>query len=156
MNSTYCVQDSGSRTACGAFSSVKTAPEGPPSFDTDANCDPRRWPVSGSGLRAGHSEARTGLVFPSALELIIAKGSPSLFEAHNYHVDLPPVGGCKRPLPTRQALCLSGPSPTLRFLSYAVHGATPTGGSAFRGRPPTPTPPPPLCVQRLLLDPRQH
>lgn len=113
------------------------------------------------GLRAGHGEARAGLVFLTVPELITAKWVPIPHQSSQLSTwtlwTCPPVGvgGSQRPLSTRQALCPWDSSRTLGFLSYALRGATPTRGSACRGRPPTPTPPPPPCAQWLPLDPRQ-
>lgn len=149
MNSTYCVQDSGLRTTCCTFShTVKTAPEGSPSFDTDTNCDPRRWPGSGAGLTQGGSQrgqGSVGLLHCPRAHHCQAGPHPSseLTITHVDLVDLPPprcvcVGGGQRPLPTRQSLYPSDPSRTLMFLSYALRGATLTGAQLARADRPRP------------------
>lgn len=69
-------------------------------MNTDTNYyEPTRWPVSSSGLRAVHDEARVGLVFPTVPELVTATPVPiPLRSSQASHVDLvdlpppPPVG----------------------------------------------------------------
>lgn len=111
--------------------------------------------MSGSGLRAGNGETRAALFFyPHCPRADHHRAGPiPLRSSQASHVDpvdlssLPGVsgGGDQCPLPTRQALRPWGPSRTIiMFLSYALRGATPTGGSACGGQtahahPATPT-----------------
>lgn len=134
--------------------SVKTAPEGASPYNTDADCNPRRWSVSGSVLKEGHGKAKAGLVFLTVRELITAPRVPILLggsqesQVNLVNLHPSPEGGW-RSTPAAHKGYPSGPSRTLRFLSYALRRATPTRGSACLARPPTPTPPSPICAQRL-------